>query len=779
MEVRSCDIIIPVYNAPEELEECVQSLFRYTNLKENRVVIINDCSPDSKVNEYLATLDKQEGLIILQNEKNLGFVGTVNRGMSFSQDDVVLLNSDTVVTAGWLEKLKEVAYLDESIATVTPLTNNGSICSVPKFLEDNSIPEGYTVESFAHFIENISLKEYPEVPTAVGFCMYIKRVIIDEVGLFDQETFGKGYAEENDFCCRVIEHGYKNVIDDHTFIYHKGSMSFKGDKLALLNKNLKTLNARYPYYDKNVHDFIVKNPLKRIHENINIRLPHYVDSYKTRGNILYVLHNFFDESYTQPIGGTEYHVKDIVSELEDYYAFVLVTNGNELVLKQYLKGDFIAKYHFPLRDSISIQHFHHQEYSEIVEKILGTFEISLVHIHHLIRHSFDIPHIAHKLNIPVIFTLHDYYLFSPKVNLLDENNKYILESGNEEEKFNSSLRAAYGFHTPFIKKWREKVEGMTSKVDQFITPCDFSKDLFIKYFPSLENKISAIEHGVTIENNLTGSEISYVKSEEKEIKEWNIGFLGGLAPNKGSDLIYKLITKYPRNHINWHLVGGLGDQKLNLLNQNNLHKHGEYKREELSHIIKQLDLDLICLLSPWPETFSYTLTEAWLHDIPVLVTPMGALKERVNKVGGGWVSQSLELSDVMKKMDEIIDHGQNELAKIKINISEYNFKTKLEMVAQYKELYDRFESSKEPIKTITVFDNADLLVSLKYYFPHDSNITSHEYHNQLNQLETELMNMRNTIGWKVLTKLRNNNKGSLKMGKKLIYFILKFKASKR
>ncbi|AET57607.1 putative glycosyltransferase [Paenibacillus terrae HPL-003] len=779
MEVRSCDIIIPVYNAPEELEECVQSLFRYTNLKNNRVVIINDCSPDPKVNEYLATLDKQEGLVILQNEENLGFVGTVNRGMSFSQEDVVLLNSDTVVTAGWLEKLKEVAYSDKSIATVTPLTNNGSICSVPKFLEDNSIPEGYTVESFAHFIENISLKEYPEIPTAVGFCMYIKREIIDEIGLFDQETFGKGYAEENDFCCRVIEHGYKNVLDDHTFIYHKGSMSFKGKKLALLNKNLKTLNARYPYYEKDVHDFIVKNPLKRIHENITIRLPHYVDSYKTRGNILYVLHNFFDESYTQPIGGTEYHVKDIVSELEDYYAFVLVTNGNELVLKQYFKGNFVAKYHFPLHDPISIQHFHHQEYSKIVEKILGTFEISLVHIHHLIRHSFDIPHIAHKFNIPVIFTLHDYYLISPKVNLLDENNKYILESGNEEEKFNSSLRAAYGFHTPFIKKWSEKVEDMISKVDRFITPCDFTRDLFIKYFPSLESRIFAIEHGVTIENNLADSEISSVKSEGKEIKEWNIGFLGGLAPNKGSDLIYKLITKYPKNNIKWHLIGGLGDQKLNLLNQNNLQKHGEYKREELTHIIKQLDLDLVCLLSPWPETFSYTLTEAWLHDVPVLVTPMGALKERVNKVGGGWVSQSLELSDVMKKLDEIIDDGQEELARIKINIREYKFKTKLEMVAQYTELYNRFEVSKEDTNIINVFDNAKLLVSLKYYFPHDSNITSHEYQNQLNQLETELMNMRNTIGWKVLTRLRNNNKGALKVGKKLIYFVLKFKAIKR
>lgn len=95
--------------------------------------------------------------------------------------------------------MRKVAYLDHSIATVTPLTNNGSICSVPTFLEDNHIPAGYDIDSFAHYIENISLKQFREIPTAVGFCMYIKRNIIDEIGLFDQENFGKGYGEENDF----------------------------------------------------------------------------------------------------------------------------------------------------------------------------------------------------------------------------------------------------------------------------------------------------------------------------------------------------------------------------------------------------------------------------------------------------------------------------------------------------------------------------------------------------------------------------------------------------
>ena len=775
MKVKNCDIIIPVYNAVAELEDCVVSLLQHTEFETNQIIIINDKSPDLKVNDYLKTLSTNANIIILQNELNLGFVGTVNRGMQYSQNDVVLLNSDTVVTKGWIDKLKDVAYSDPSIATVTPLTNNGSICSVPNFLEDNQLPIGYTIDSFAHFVENISLRRYPEIPTAVGFCMYIKRSVIEEVGYFDQETFGKGYAEENDFCCRVMEHGYTNVLDDHTFIYHKGSMSFQGDKLELLNKNLKTLNNRYPYYDKMIHDFIVSNPLKDIQDNINTRMPHYKESYTTKGNVLFVLHNFFDENYTQPIGGTEYHVKDIVSEIEDYYAYVLVTNGKEVVLKQYLRGLFIAKYHFPLSNPISIQHFHHQEYSEIIDKILGTFEITLIHIHHLIRHSFDIPHVAKLHNIPVIFTLHDYYLFTPKVNLLDENNEYILDSTETDIKFKSSLRDAYGFHTDFIQKWREEVEKLILNVDQFVTPCDFSTHLFATHFSSLQQKIKTITHGVTIENRLTGSNIPFKKSEKKEIKEWNIGFLGGLAPNKGSDLIYKLITKHTENKVKWHLVGGLGDQRLNMLNQSNVYKYGEYKRNELSSILENLDLDLVCLLSPWPETFSYTLSEAWLHDIPVLVTPMGALKERVEQVKGGWIADSIQLNNIMAKLDEILGSDVSVWNEVKNNIKNYQFKTQQEMVTEYTSLYDEKSISIDSILQKNVFDNNTVLKAIKYYMPLDESISLNEYNNQIYAMEKEIQDMKNSIGWKVLDRLRINNSGILTMGKKAIYLALKFK----
>ncbi|WP_308642529.1 glycosyltransferase [Paenibacillus nuruki] len=772
---------MPVYNAREELEECVASLLRHTDLENNRIIIIDDKSPDPSVNEYLMSMEKHKNIIVLQNENNLGFVGTVNKGMRYSLNDVVLLNSDTVVTKRWMEKLREVAYSDTSIATVTPLTNNGSICSIPLFLEDNPIPDGYTVDSFAYFVEKISLKLYPEVPTAVGFCMYIKRSVIEEIGFFDDETFGKGYAEENDFCCRVIEHGYRNVIDDHTFIYHKGSMSFQGEKLNLLNKNLKILNERYPYYDKNVHDFIVRNPLKSIHNNVQLRLPHFFNQCKTKGNILYVLHNFFDENYTQPIGGTEYHVKDIVTELKEYYAFILVTNGTEIVLKQYLEGEFVAKYHFPLRDPISIQHFHHQEYSDLIEKILNTFDISLVHIHHLIRHSFDIPHVAAQNNIPVLFTLHDYYLFTPGVNLLDENNEYIYKDENSDEvadqKISESLRKTYGFNTEFIKKWREKVEEMIEKVDFFLTPCTFTKQFFESRYSSIEGKISAIPHGVTIESNLTGSRIPYVKSEKTEIKEWNIGFLGGLAPNKGSNIIYELITKYRKNNVKWHLVGGLGDHRLNILNQNNVIKYGEYKREELSNILENLDLDLVCLLSPWPETFSYTLSEAWLHDIPALVTPMGALKERVIDVDGGWITDSVELQDIINKLTEVMNSDISEWNTIKDNIKNHRFKTKKEMAQQYIEIYNEKAIFLEHklAGIANEFENRQIIKAISYYMPVNNNLTVEDYNNQMYYMEQELNNMRNSIGWKVLNKLRSENNWLLNIGKKCIHLFLKVK----
>lgn len=764
---KTIDIIIPVYNAVEDLKKCVNSLIKHTTYESFRIIIINDCSPEKNVTEYLQTLNHQK-IIILHNNKNLGFVSTVNKGMKYSQNDVVLLNSDTIVTSKWLEKLEEAAYIHESYGTVTPLTNNGTICSIPKFCEDNEIPDGFTIDSFASLIEKISIRQFPEIPTAVGFCMYIKRHLINEVGFFDDVVFGRGYGEENDFCCKTIEAGYKNILADNTFIFHSGSMSFKEDKAALIKKNSKLLNDRYPYYDKMIHEFIINNPLKNIHENVARQIEYFKNSYGNKGNILFVLHNFFDEIYNHSIGGTEYHVKDIVENLANKNSFVMVSNGREIVIKKYISGEFVGKYRFPLMQPLKITHFSNVEYSDLLKKIIAYFEIDIVHIHHLKNHTFDVPKVAKELGISVIYSLHDYYLFCPKTTLLDNKSTYCINERGEM-KCTSCLKAEYSFHTYFVDTWKKNVEKMLEYVDLFITPSVSTKIMFEKEFEKYFNvhqNIKVIEHGTT----LNRSSNNLMKRKNMPLK---VGFLGGLSPVKGSNMIYNLINKYPSKDIEWHFIGELGDQKLNLLTLKNVFKHGAYKRVELKNILGNLNIDIIMFLSPGPETFSYTLTEAWNVGIPVITLPSGALKERVTKVQGGWVTEGSDLKaviDTLKKVSEMSDEEWNTVLR---NISNYDFKDVDSMVKEYNHIYDNLINNDNRI-TVINFSNKEVLQSQNYYLPSDSSQNNEYFNNELAELKAELLAVKSTIGWKVLEKMRNRNRITLTIGKKVIKNILHY-----
>jgi len=139
------DIVVPIYNAYEYTVECIKSVIKYTDLETHRLLLINDKSPDERILPTLKKFSEENSklnIIVLENEENLGFVKTVNKGMKYSdENDVLLLNSDTEVTKNWLDKIIKCAYTNSHIATVTPLTNNGTIYSIPNFGVDNEIPE--------------------------------------------------------------------------------------------------------------------------------------------------------------------------------------------------------------------------------------------------------------------------------------------------------------------------------------------------------------------------------------------------------------------------------------------------------------------------------------------------------------------------------------------------------------------------------------------------------------------------------------------------------------
>jgi GT2 family glycosyltransferase len=253
-------VILPVYNAPDELDACLSSL-QQTLPAVAELLIIDDASTDDGTGRVLRKWQAHAGKRwqFLANRENLGFVATVNRGMRMASGNVVLLNSDTEVTYGWLQGLQRCLESDHSIATATPWTNNGEIASLPAFCQNNPVPADR--EKVARIIAQTGTAGYPDIPTAVGFCMAISRRAIDQLGLFDQQTFGKGYGEENDFSMRARGGGLRNVLCDDVYVVHLGNRSFGPLGLKPNEASMHRLLALHPDYLEQVQRFILDDPL--------------------------------------------------------------------------------------------------------------------------------------------------------------------------------------------------------------------------------------------------------------------------------------------------------------------------------------------------------------------------------------------------------------------------------------------------------------------------------------------------------------------------------------
>jgi hypothetical protein len=139
-------------------------------------------------------------------------------------------------TVDWLDRLRRCASSRPKIGTVTPFSNNATICSYPDVCRENGLPDGVELGELDRVFRRVNAGKIAEIPTAVGFCMYIKRACLDQVGLFDAERFGKGYGQENDFSLRAAEKGWSNVLCADTFVFHQGRASFQSEKTALQSR---------------------------------------------------------------------------------------------------------------------------------------------------------------------------------------------------------------------------------------------------------------------------------------------------------------------------------------------------------------------------------------------------------------------------------------------------------------------------------------------------------------------------------------------------------------
>jgi len=259
------DVVVPIYNAYTAVKNCLATLEKNQHQAEN-IILINDASTDKNIDELIKKYSKMNKWKLINHEKNQGFVMTANEGLKLSENNTILLNSDTIVSKNWLLAFKQAIMDNEKLATATAWSNNAEICSFPKFLTNNQPLKNPDILS--ELLYKCYRPQYPVIPTAVGFCMLITKLAKQKVGYFDEKHFGHGYGEENDYSLRVENAGLINILCDNAYVIHIGNESFADMGLQPNEDTMQRLLQKHPDYLMKIQQYINQDPLAKIRKNI-------------------------------------------------------------------------------------------------------------------------------------------------------------------------------------------------------------------------------------------------------------------------------------------------------------------------------------------------------------------------------------------------------------------------------------------------------------------------------------------------------------------------------
>ena len=263
MEIKKLSVVVPIYNALDDVKLLLDSILSNFNFSLGEITLINDCS-SQETSSFLDSFCAKNHLIkLLNNEVNLGFVKTCNRGMKLAKGDVVvLLNSDTIIPKEFCERIIKCFNSDERIGIASPISSHTYSYFIP-------LPKNYTLEKMNKLLRKKHKCTYPLIPAAEGFCFCIRKDVIYKQGYLD-EVWGKGYNEEVDFAYRAITNNWKNVLIDDLYVYHKRNASFGiKDRKILIEKNYPEFHRRWHgFREKYEKDNKLVNPVKKIEKEM-------------------------------------------------------------------------------------------------------------------------------------------------------------------------------------------------------------------------------------------------------------------------------------------------------------------------------------------------------------------------------------------------------------------------------------------------------------------------------------------------------------------------------
>jgi glycosyltransferase involved in cell wall biosynthesis/GT2 family glycosyltransferase len=664
---KSINIIIPIYGAAEELRVCLESVARETDLARHRLILVVDGPQDDAVESIIAGCTGT----VLRNERRLGFVGAVNRGMRESASDAVLLNSDTIVTPRWIEKLIDAAYSSPDIGTVTPLSNHATLCSVPQAFEENLLPTGFDTASMSALVECVSARSYPRLPTGVGFCLYIRRALLDDIGFFDAANFGFGYGEENDFCMRALGRGWLHVADDATFIYHAGNRSFGSSRTRLRSRAQTTLRRLHPRFTATIAEFMRRDPMAPVRARIRIALGRRESGVGGRSNgskplttdnrqpaegtalashasgtqlrpptphsplptkrIVHLVHGWppFQQAGTElyaywlvqqqkASGDVAVYVRAADPTRAHGDAFELFDDG---VRVRFITNNFTARNPFrrnAIRDRIIERDF---------ERFLRDTRPDLLHIHHLAGHAFSLASVAKRLGIPIVLQIQDWWFLCARVNLYDrDGNRCSGPSPAKCARCATLTAIAPASVTNRLLHYarRSAARSAIRACDVYVAGSQAIRDDYVRagVIPASKT-FHVVSYGVSI--------AAPPEPRAAARRPIRFGYVGSIGPHKGIHVAVEAMRAIDPSQASLHIWGDVrafpnyARELRERIDGAPVIFEGRFNEDEKPRVFASMDVLLVPSIGL--ESFGLAAHEAMTCGVPVIASEGGALSE--------------------------------------------------------------------------------------------------------------------------------------------------------
>jgi O-antigen biosynthesis protein len=616
------DVIIPVYRGVRDTAACIHSVLTAKVQTAFRLIVVNDKSPEPEVTRLLNALARRKLFFYIENIENMGFVVSANKGMSVDANShKLLLNSDTIVYDGWLDRICAHARND-GVGTVTPLSNNATIFSYP----DPNTSNHYSVELALRDLDlaaSVVNKDCGvDVPTGMGFCMLIHRDCYREVGELDAETFARGYGEENDFCVRAAQMGWKNVAATDVLVRHTGEVSFALDAAAQQKSSYISLLKKHPRYEASVKRFVSRDPLKAVRQRLDLaRLSLALNRDKV---LLLISHN--------QGGGIETHLAQLGEMLADDFGVLALTPN------RVKSGEFSLNLQ---KNPLYLPNLNALNESELLNSLEVLFKDkrnSVVHLHSAIGFNLQkltsVFRTLKSQGLRIVSTIHDYSPICPRNQLIDDSDDYCGLPGPAECNAcaKAGLSAGRNQDTSNITAYRAAYQELLACAERTFVPSEDARTRLQPYFP--KTVIQAKPH-LEPEAKLHRQRRSRLGGGSRLARPLRIAVIGAIGPHKGSSVLFGCASDAASRKLglDFRVIGYTDiDDRLRKLNV--VVTGPYYSKQELYGQIEAYAPDVAFFPSIWPETYLYTLSDAFNRGIFPVAFNIGAPAERI--VESGW-----------------------------------------------------------------------------------------------------------------------------------------------